>query len=166
MLNTKLRQMLATAIVWFHILTHGGIAFCDYLQFVPLLDFVRRADGTASVPDQLLPLETIYAGITGMAFGTVGLTFVLALVFGDGVVTLRSAATTSLTFHALWTLHLLLRWEVWNAMMHPDGALNPTFFLLTHTLWIVLAIVLLLILPLPPPSAAADDETKRKKKTQ
>jgi len=163
MLNAK-RQMLATAIVWFHILTHGGIAFCDYLQFVPLLDFVRRADGTASVPDQLLPLETIYAGITGMAFGTVGLVFVLALLFGDGIATLRSAATSSLTLHSLWTVHLLLRWEVWNAMMHPDGALNPTFLLVTHTLWTVLAIVLLLILP--PPPAADIDEPKRKKKTQ
>jgi hypothetical protein len=132
-------------IVWYHILSHGVILFCDYTQIVPLVDFVTRDDGGASDPKNLFPLELIYAGVTAMSFGTVGAAFFLALVLNVG--TVQSAAAVSVFFHGLWVLHMWWRWDSWRAMMHPDAALmTPEFFLTGHIVWTILSL-LLLVLP-------------------
>mmetsp|Transcript_7359 Transcript_7359/g.14616 ORF Transcript_7359/g.14616 Transcript_7359/m.14616 type:complete len:151 (-) Transcript_7359:1179-1631(-) len=134
-------NLLVYGIVWYHILTHGIIFFCDFTQAVPLVDFVTRDDGTASDPSNLLPLELVYAGITAMSFGTVGAAFLLAF-FGVG--TIQSAAALSVIFHGMWTIHMSWRWDSWRAMMHPDAeVMSPSFFLTGHLLWTVSSLVLL-----------------------
>ena len=131
-----LSNILTTLIVWFHIISHGAILLFDYTQIVPLLDFVTRADGSASDPNNLLPLELIYAGITAMSFGTIAVAFLFA-VLGLGPV--KFAAAQSVVFHGLWAYHMWWRWDEWRAMMHPDGELQPEFFLFGHCLWLVLS---------------------------
>jgi len=137
-------SVLVSFITFFHIISHGAICILDYSQLVPLLDFVTRPDGSPSDPYNLLPLELIYAGITAMAFGTVGFAFVLALFENSGVTT-KGAAALSLFFHGLWTFHMYWRWLAWRSMMHPEGQMQPAFFFVGHVVWAALAGIILLL---------------------
>ena len=92
----------------------------DYTQVSPNLDFVTREDGTASDPNNLFPIEIIYAALTAMSFGTVGFAFVLAYVPSSSI-TMKGAASLSLFFHAIWFFHMNWKWDTWRAFMHPDG---------------------------------------------
>ena len=141
-------------IVWLHIVSHGAILFCDYTQIVPLVDYVTRADGSASDPKHLLPLEVIYAGIIAMSFGTIAVAFILAAI-GWGPV--KFAAALSAVFHGLWVYHMVWRWDAWRAMMHPEGTMQPEFFCLTHCLWIVLSA---LVIYWSPPLLEKSKKTK------
>jgi hypothetical protein len=136
----KTSSIITNFIVWFHILSHGAIFVMDYTQVVPLLDFVKREDGTASDPNNLLPLELIYEGVVAMSFGTVAVGYLYAwLELGD----LKFAAALSVWFHASWALHMWWRWEVWRSMMHKDAITQPEFFLVGHIVWAGLSLILL-----------------------
>lgn len=148
--------MIFSLIIWYHILSHAAICFCDFSQLVPLVDFVTRPDGSASDPTQLEPLELIYAGVTAMAFGTVAACYIFALV---GVGTIRGAAATSAFFHGLWVIHMTWRWKAWHDMMHPDASImTPVFFLASHVVWTTTSIALLFL----PSTAIQATNDKRK----
>lgn len=136
--------LVETILVWYHIVSHSAIWLCDYTQWVPLVDFVTRADGSASDPNNLEPLELIYAGLTAMAFGTVAVSYGLAVLCNIG--TVQGAAASSAIFHGMWTIHMLWRWKEWSAMMHPDASLmTPTFFLTSHIVWTLASTVLVFL---------------------
>jgi hypothetical protein len=153
-------MMIATLIVWYHIVSHVAIWFCDYTQIVPLLDFVARPDGSASDPTNLEPLELIYAGITAMSFGSVAVAYILA-VMNRFDVTIRGAAALSAAFHGMWAVHMVWRWQVWSAMMHPDGTMTPGFFLFSHILWTASSMALLFMDTSVEKSAPNSSEEKK-----
>lgn len=117
----------------------------DYTQIVPLIDFVTRADGTASDPLNLLPLELVYAGVTSMSFGTIAVAFLLAAL---GLGPVNFAATLSVVFHGLWVAHMWWNWDAWRAMMHPDGTMQPGFFAFGHAVWLALSALVVYWSPL------------------
>lgn len=140
-------SVAVTIIAVLHVVIHSVLCIVDYSQVVAQLDFITREDGSQSDPDNLLPLELIYAAITAMSFGTVGFAFFLAFFESSGV-TMKGAAAISLFFHGLWFMHMVWRWDVWRAMMHPEGGLQPEFFYASHAIWSGLAVVVL-VLPAP-----------------
>lgn len=124
--------------VGFIVVSHLAIFVCDYTQWVPLIDFVTRHDGSPSDPLNLLPVELVYAAVTAMSFGTVAASFIFAFFFGLG--TVQGAAATSCWFHAVWFVHMVWRWDAWRKMMHPSGGMQPEFFLFGHALWTVISL--------------------------
>lgn len=139
-------SVATTIIVWYHIISHVAIFICDYTQVIGLIDFVTRYDGSASDPNELLPMEMVYAGVTAMSFSTIAAGYVLAWFFRRDC--LGFAAALSVWFHGLWTMHMWWRWDAWRGMMHPDGTMTPEFFLLGHVMWTITS-ALLLFLPTP-----------------
>jgi hypothetical protein len=140
---------LADLLLWTLIVTHSVILFCDFTQLVPQFDFVTRADGSASDKYNLLPLETIYAAVTSIAFGTVAAALLMAAI---GLGPIRFAALISCFVHAIWLLHMVWQWDVWTEMMHPDGSMTPTFFMMTHVVFLAMSALLCVQ---PEPSAAS-----------
>ena len=135
------RRLIVSAVAVIHIVSHFAISTMDYTHLLPLMNFVRRPDGSQSDPNDLLPLEVIYTFCNAMAFGIVGLAFLLAFAFGPVAtgISMRGAATLSIFFHGLWVVHMVWRWNVWRANMHPDGIVSPQNFFISHTVWTVLA---------------------------
>jgi hypothetical protein len=135
-------------VMWYHIVSHFVVFLSDYTQVIPLIDFVTRPDGSASDPLHLEPLELIYAGITGMAFGTIAMAYLLAWFDNSDSRnnSIRGAAALSAWFHLLWNVHMLWRWDAWRSMMHPKGGMTPEFFLVGNTVWTLssLAVVVML----------------------
>jgi len=138
---------LADVLLYTLIVTHGVILFCDFTQLWPQFDFITREDGSASDKYNLLPLETIYAAITGIAFGTVAAAFLMAAV---GLGPIRFAAMISIFSHAIWLIHMTWQWETWDAMMHSDGTMTPMFFMMTHLVLLAMSAVLV-VQPEPAP---------------
>jgi len=157
--SPKTAAIVTQFVAWYHVASHFAICIADYTQVVQLLDFVTRHDGTASDPQNLLPLELIYAGITAMSFGTVGFAFVLALLGNKGV-NMKGAASLSVFFHGIWFVHMVWRWEAWRAMMHPSGAMQPGFFLFGHLVWTVLSALVLTL----PDTTTTEQQSKAKNK--
>lgn len=87
---------LADLLLWTLFVTHSVILFCDFTQLVPQFDFVTRADGSASDKYNLLPLETIYAAVTSIAFGTVAAALLMAAI---GLGPIRFAALIPRPYH-------------------------------------------------------------------
>mmetsp|Transcript_36790 Transcript_36790/g.90537 ORF Transcript_36790/g.90537 Transcript_36790/m.90537 type:complete len:149 (+) Transcript_36790:94-540(+) len=146
--------VIQNIVVAYHIVSHGAIWFCDFTQVVPLLDFIRRVDGKPSDPNNLLPLEMVYAGVTAMAFGIVGAAFLLAL---GGIMEMRGAAALSVILHGMWIVHMIWRWEFWEMMFVPSGSMmTPKFFFFSHVMW-TLAAAFLFVYP-------GDEKPKSKKK--
>jgi hypothetical protein len=139
---------ITNLIVWTHILTHGVILLFDTTHVVPQFDFITRADGTPSDKNNLLPLELIYAAITGIAFGTVGAAYLFAAL-GHGPY--KFAAMISIFVHSIWLLHMGWYWDVWTKMMHADGSMTPRFFAETHLGFLILSAYLLAHLSLVEP---------------
>jgi hypothetical protein len=132
-------SVAAHAAIAFIVVSHTAIFAFDFTQVVPVLDFIARPDGSRSDPNDLLPIEMCYAGVTAMAFGTVAASFVMAIAFGVGTVQGSSAA--SCWFHTAWAGHMVWRWQSWRRMMHPDAgkATQPDTFLAMHIIWAVLS---------------------------
>lgn len=136
-------KYLILPLVWLHILAHSALFVIDYFQLVPLVDFIKRSDGTKSDPINLLPLELIYAGNIAMLFSTVSFSFLMALIFKIG--TIQSASFLSVWFHGIFAIFIVIRWDAWKEAVHPMGSVQPEFFLTTHIVWIVLSFIVILL---------------------
>ncbi len=134
-------RTLYVILIAVNFIPHLVVFFADFTQKIPVVDWVKRSDGSHSDPRNLLPLEFIYAGFIGICYGIVTLSFVFAFL---GISTVRNAALTSMSMHGLLLTHLLLHSGMWKKTFHPDGLLSYNKFVAIQCVAIVLAVPLLL----------------------
>jgi hypothetical protein len=139
----KLSTIAITIISWMHIISHLGLFVVDYGQAIHLIDFIVRQDGTRSDPHNLLPTEMIFGALTGIAFSSVGISYLLSLVFNIG--TVQSSAVLSVWLHAIWVFHIIWKWETWRSFVHIDASVQPDFFLISHIVWTVLSLIVIIL---------------------
>ncbi len=134
-------QTLYAILIAVNFIVHLFVFFADFTQKIRLIDFVKRSDGSRSDPRNLLPLEFIYAGLIGICYGIVTLSFVFAFL---GISTVRNAALTSMSMHGLLLTHLLLHSGMWKKTFHADGIGSYARYVAIQCVAIVLAVPLLL----------------------
>ena len=142
------RNAIACVIAFFHLL----VFVLDFLHILPVIDFIKRQDGSASDPNSLLPVEFGFVSMAGIGNGVVFVAFALAFY---KEVSLRAASVIALFFHGAWLISLVIFKHIWMGVFHENGSFNFFSFVFLNCIHSVLP---LLVIVSSVRSAEEDDK--------
>jgi len=126
------------------VVSHAFLVYADFFGAMSTADFFLRANGEASNPNKLFPLERAFCVWAGHMHLVVLLGFLAALA-GAPYIQVPGAAFMCAASHLSLAVQLLLRHEQWHALFFVDASLSWRTMLLANVVWGVAGVALMIM---------------------
>eukprot|EP01135_Chromosphaera_perkinsii_P000475 Nk52_evm29s96 gene=Nk52_evmTU29s96 len=144
---SKYISKVRDSFIFLQFALHALVFLIDFTQVLPAINFLKREDGSASDPMNLLPIESAFVAKISLAMGTIAFAFALAYLTNQAEITFNGAAKIGVAYHICFILSLLYLPATWSGLFidGPGGNLNLSMFYILNIVHLVMLSCIILI---------------------